>query len=786
MLQRSRALSLSIELPLTVFFLAILVPYTVIHFFGRPYIGFDLLAPNGMVMAVYVNPEDRPAPKVGDQLLQAGALTWKKFIDSDTIVMFEGYQAGDIVPLTLLRNGQEIHINWITPGASSAELLARLFSAWWLPYVFWLAGAATLLLVRPKDRRVWLLALFNFFTAFWFATGFVSLSRMWYSLILYRVAVWLNLPLTLHFTWEFPKPIRRIPNGVFILLYGIGVGLAISAQFEPYLRSHTVIGLMLAAFGGFILLIAHIVSQPRERGQLIFLLFALFLALTPALTLSFARMMDTNTIAFETLGEWSLLLIPVAYFYMVYRRQLGDLELRANRAISILAFSAIMLSITFLAVFLVNNERFTNGVSISQGLVVITVAALIGILFFSIFQRWFEHHILRIPLPRTHLVELYASRIATSLEMDQLSRLLRDEVFPSLQIREAALLGLPPNKGEGNNQLAQILTMGVAAEDLPTYQQVQTLLAHPAAIRSHPEDFPSGLLRPWAELVLPVRVSGVIIAICLLGRRDPDDLYPANEIPTLQSLMHQTGLAIANIRQAARLRSLYQHNLERQEVNRNYLVEQLEAKVLEHLGVLAMQLDERSVNKTMQEYFQHSVQRTRELIGGIRPNTLSLGLGSALDELIEEISTQAVNAKPTPVNVLFKVPPSSVRYPDDVELHLYRIVQQACQNVLKHAKAESITIEGSLEEEMVQLIIRDDGVGFLIGKYQDLSWFLINKHYGLAGMYERAALIGATLKIHSTPYPGTKVEVTWQRNQKATNLTGAQNIVDEGSKFVES
>ena len=496
--------------------------------------------------------------------------------------------------------------------------------------------------------------------------------------------------------------------------------------------------------------------------------------------------MNTNTIAVETLGEWALLLIPAAYFYLVYRRQLGDLELRANRAVTLLAFSAGMLSTTFLAVFLVNNNRVTNGLSITQGLVVITIAALIGILFFSIFQRWFEHHILRIPLPPTHLVELYASRITTSLEIDQLSRLLRDEVFPSLQIRQAALLSLPPTKGEGNNQLTQILIMGVDAGDLPNYRQVQALLARPAAFRSHPEDIPSGLPCPWAKLILPIRVSGVIIAICLLGRRDPDDLYPANEIPTLETLMHQTGLAIVNIRQAARLRALYQHNLERQEVNQNYLVEQLEAKVLEHLGVLAMQLDERSVSKTMQQHFQHSVQRTRQLIGGIRPNTLNIGLGSALDELIEEISTQAANIKPAPVNVFFHVPPSSVRYPDDVELHLYRIVQQACQNALKHAQAESITIEGNLAEGMVHLIIRDDGVGFLIGKYQDLSWFLMNKHYGLAGMYERAALIGATLKIHSTPYPGTKVEVTWHHNQTATALSGEATSVDEASKIVES
>ncbi len=202
-------------------FLAILVPFTIIHFFVRPYMGFDLLAPNGVVATVYVHPENRPGPRVGDQLIQAGSLTWDKFINSDTLVLFDGVRTGDVVPLTFLRNGEEIHIDWIAAWNRSKRAVgACLFSAWWIPYAFWLAGAGTLLLVRPKDRRVWLLALFNFSTAFWFATGFVSLSRVWDSMIIYRGAVWLNLPLTLHFNWEFPRPLRRIPNGILILFYG--------------------------------------------------------------------------------------------------------------------------------------------------------------------------------------------------------------------------------------------------------------------------------------------------------------------------------------------------------------------------------------------------------------------------------------------------------------------------------------------------------------------------------------------------------------------------------------
>lgn len=783
---RSRAVSLFIELPLSIFFLAILIPYTFVHFFWRPYMGFDVLAPNGVVSAVYIQPKDRPSPRVGDKLLQAGTLTWGEFNNSENIILFNGYQPGEVVPLTLLRDGKVIHINWIAPGASRGELLERLFSAWWLAYAFWLAGAGTLLLVRPKDRRVWLLALFNFFTATWFATGFVSLSRILYSLIIYRFVVWLYLPLTLHFNWEFPKPLGRLPKGVLILSYGIGVGLAISSLFSPIIQNNTLFGLLLAACGGFLLMIVHIILQPKERSQLIFLLFVLLLALSPAITLSIARLRGTNTIAFEILGEWALLLIPVAYFYLVYRRQLEDLEIRANRAITLFAFSAIMLTVTFLAVFITKNDGLSNRLSITQGLIVIAIAAIIGALFFSIFQRWFEQHILRIPIPHTRLVELYASRIATSLEIDQLSRLLRDEILPSLQIREAALLGLPSMDGEGNDQLTQILTMGVDSKDLPDFQQVQALLDQTHVKRPFPEDVQSDHPCPWAKLVLPIHVNGENIAICMFGRRDPDDLYPANEILTLETIMYQTGLAIINIRQTARLRALYQHNLERQEVNQNHLVDQLEAKVLEQLGVLAMHLDERSVSKTIQQYFQNSVQRTRELIGGIRPNTLNIGLGTALDELIEEISTQAANIKPKPVKVFYQIPPSSVRYPDDVELHLYRIVQQACQNALKHAKAESISINGKLEDEHVQMVIRDDGMGFPLGEYQDLSWFLANKHYGLAGMYERAILIGATLKIHSTPYPGTKVEITWHRDQTNEAVSTNKQGIDEGSKFIES
>jgi len=85
----------------------------------------------------------------------------------------------------------------------------------------------------------------------------------------------------------------------------------------------------------------------------------------------------------------------------------------------------------------------------------------------------------------------------------------------------------------------------------------------------------------------------------------------------------------------------------------------------------------------------------------------------------------------------------------------------ACQNALQHAKAKAIRITGSLEPEQAELVVEDDGVGFAVREHLDLVGLLANKHFGLAGMHERAALIGAKMAIESVPGRGTRVRVIW-------------------------
>jgi two-component system nitrate/nitrite sensor histidine kinase NarX len=221
-------------------------------------------------------------------------------------------------------------------------------------------------------------------------------------------------------------------------------------------------------------------------------------------------------------------------------------------------------------------------------------------------------------------------------------------------------------------------------------------------------------------------------------------------------------LALVNIDQAERLRALYQKDIERQEMERSHLARELHDDVLNQLGMLWMIADEQLADERFVDAYQISVSRIREIISGLRPGMLMYGLRFALEELSEETATQVGGDIP----IVLEVPTSDSRYPPDVELHLFRIVQQACQNAVKHSQAQCIYLRGILDHSHVELSVEDDGVGFLAGEHLDLAQLLANKHFGLAGMHERAALIGAQMQIDSAPGKGTRVMVKWDVNSQ--------------------
>jgi signal transduction histidine kinase len=85
----------------------------------------------------------------------------------------------------------------------------------------------------------------------------------------------------------------------------------------------------------------------------------------------------------------------------------------------------------------------------------------------------------------------------------------------------------------------------------------------------------------------------------------------------------------------------------------------------------------------------------------------------------------------------------------------YRIVQEALNNIARHADASQVSLTLSCRPERVELQIQDDGVGFEPGE-------LSAEHLGLRIMKERAEAIEAELSIQSNPGLGTAVYVRWR------------------------
>jgi len=234
------------------------------------------------------------------------------------------------------------------------------------------------------------------------------------------------------------------------------------------------------------------------------------------------------------------------------------------------------------------------------------------------------------------------------------------------------------------------------------------------------------------------------------------------------------------LRQAAHQRLAHQRarglRVDRQAPQRRPALGVVESAHVVHAGyradhlprdlVLGHQVDDALYAKGFGKQLDGLAGQVRNLINGLRPPLMDQGLYFALRNLADE---QAQKPFATAM-IKFDVPRSDGRFDPMVEQHLYRIMQQACENALQHAEAKHISIHGHLAKDGADLVVEDDGKGFTLNRQTDLEGLLSTRHFGLAGMQERAAMIDAQLLVNTAPGKGTRVQLSWQEGgQKATD-----------------
>ena len=149
--------------------------------------------------------------------------------------------------------------------------------------------------------------------------------------------------------------------------------------------------------------------------------------------------------------------------------------------------------------------------------------------------------------------------------------------------------------------------------------------------------------------------------------------------------------------------------------------------------------------KMVEEMIHQSQLEMRALLLHLRPAALK---GKSLQEGIEELLVELLQ------KVAMEIEWKVEDFPLDkgVEDHLFRILQEAVSNTLRHSKSQNLEVLLIQRDDYAILRVADDGVGFDVEETRAGS-------YGLQNMYERAAEVGGSMKIISVRNKGTRLEV---------------------------
>jgi len=281
----------------------------------------------------------------------------------------------------------------------------------------------------------------------------------------------------------------------------------------------------------------------------------------------------------------------------------------------------------------------------------------------------------------------------------------------------------------------------------------------------------------WAAFAFRIR-GGIIISISESLAILPHSFYFS---PYPDPLFRLTAFAVISMllagligrelnnkeelqKQQSRLGRLLSQTMDTQERERRYLARELHDESAQLLVDLSHDVDEllegeegtgvahKERLRRLRTSIDDALEGIRRFIRGLRPPLLEeMGLGTALRWLAEELSEEQG------IKVSVDVQDQGKRLSEVQELNVFRIAQEALNNVRKHSQANRAALHLVVAEGKVQLRIEDNGVGFIVPVKEDE---LANAgRFGLIGIRERARLAGGMARIESTPGKGTVITV---------------------------
>jgi signal transduction histidine kinase len=254
-------------------------------------------------------------------------------------------------------------------------------------------------------------------------------------------------------------------------------------------------------------------------------------------------------------------------------------------------------------------------------------------------------------------------------------------------------------------------------------------------------------------LFVPLRVGerriGVVSAH---DKRSPDGRFTDADVRLAEIFAARAAVAVDLSRRVAA--DALSRAIEAQEIERRRLALELHDETGQELTSVLLGLRAVEEAKSDEERAEaladvrglvvQTLQDVRRLAVELRPKALDdFGLVPALERLAESFQER------TGIRVAVESSGLETRLPEAIETTLYRVVQEALTNVIKHARAKNVSIVLARRGGLATAIVEDDGRGFDPDAAREAEGI------GLAGMRERMALVGGRLELESAPGAGT-------------------------------
>lgn len=289
-------------------------------------------------------------------------------------------------------------------------------------------------------------------------------------------------------------------------------------------------------------------------------------------------------------------------------------------------------------------------------------------------------------------------------------------------------------------------------------------------VRTDPHwTLPAGAVWLRSYVAAPIILGDEVIGFINVGNSRAG-FYDQTHASRLQALGHQAALAFQNARlyeatrvSAEHLKILSRRLLEVQELERRGIARELhdeigQALTAAKINLQALQKHPQAVLiegrlKECVDIINQALQQVRSLSLDLHPAVLDdLGLMPAVRWFVDrEAQRGEFNARVSAQDL-------PDRFPPEIELVGFRLVQEALNNIARHARAKNVSIEFSQDGSDLHLCIRDDGVGF--DKETTFQKVMKSDSLGLLSMQERIALLHGRFEINSAPGQGTEIHAS--------------------------